>query len=85
MGITIQELVEIAQEVEVGDPIDWGMLRISEEDAYRMIAMSVLEQFDGTLEDERLMCLATITKLLVENMVLNLHLIGMDNRLKNAK
>ena len=72
--ITIEDLVELAKEVEVTDPIDWGMLSIDEDNAYRLIATSVLEQFPEPLE--RTTVLATITKLIVENFVLNLKLTG---------
>lgn len=64
-------LVEMAQEVEISDPIDWGMLEISESQAYNMIASSVLEQFPN----ENIAIQATITKLIVENFVLNLKLL----------
>ena len=66
----INLLVELAQEVEVTDPIDWGMLSVSEEEAYRMMAMGVLETFP----DEKIEIQAVITKLTVENFVLNLKL-----------
>lgn len=68
---SIQELVEIAQEIEVTDPIDWGMLAISEQETYNLIASSVLEQFPN----ESITAQATITKLIVENFVLNLKLL----------
>lgn len=66
----IQLLVDLAQEVEVTDPIDWGMLAISEEEAYTMMATSVLETFP----DEKIEIQAVIVKLTVENFVLNLKL-----------
>lgn len=66
----IELLVELAQEVEVTDPIDWGMLAISEDEAYRMMATSVLETFPN----EKIEIQAVITKLTVENFVLNLKL-----------
>jgi hypothetical protein len=63
-------LVHLAQEVEITDPIDWGMLAISEQEAYNMMATSVLEMFP----DERIEIQAVIVKLTVENFVLNLKL-----------
>ena len=78
--ITVKQLVELAQAVESGDPIDWGMLNISEETAYTMIATSVLEGHLGLTEDQELVLLATVVKLTVENFVLNLRLLSkMDN------
>lgn len=70
----INKIVELAQDVEVEDPIDWGMLTISEENAYRLIAMNVVNQFDKYSVHERQIMIATITKLVVENFVLNLKL-----------
>lgn len=66
----IDAIVALAQEVEVTDPIDWGMLAIDEEEAYRMMAISILETFP----DESITIQAVITKLTVENFVLNLKL-----------
>lgn len=63
-------IVALAQEVEVTDPIDWGMLAIDEEEAYRMMAISILETFP----DESVTIQAVLTKLTVENFVLNLKL-----------
>lgn len=61
----INKIVELAQDVEVEDPIDWGMLTISEENAYRLIAMNVVNQFDKYSVHERQIMIATITKLVV--------------------
>lgn len=69
-----ERIALLAQEVEVGDSIDWGMLEVSEEDTYKLIAMSVVNQFDKYTSDERQIMIATITKLVVENFVLNLKL-----------
>ena len=73
--ITVEQLVELAQEVESEDPIDWAMLSISEESAYRLIATSVLERHCEVTEDRELILLATVVKLTVENFVLNLRLL----------
>lgn len=74
MNLT-EQLVELAKEVEMGDPIDWGMLAISEDDAYRLMAGGVLDNYLSTDKDTReMMLLAVATKLTVENFVLNLKL-----------
>jgi hypothetical protein len=67
----IEDLVSIAMEAEIADPIDWGELNISEAEAYRMFAASVLEMGNEPMADK-----AIIVKLLVENFVLNLKLLG---------
>lgn len=63
-------LIELAREAEIGDPFDWGTAAISEEEAYRLVAISVSE-----LENNPLILKASLTKLIVENMVLNVRLI----------
>jgi hypothetical protein len=74
MNLT-EQLVELAKEVEMGDPIDWGMLAISEDDAYRLMAGGVLDNYLSTDKDSRdMMLLAVAVKLTVENFVLNLKL-----------
>ncbi len=64
-------LVELAMEVEMEDPIDWTDLNITEKQAYAMMASHVMEMGNDHLTDK-----AIIVKLLVENFVLNLKLLG---------
>ena len=76
--ITVEQLVEIAEAIELGDPIDWGMLSVDEHQAYLFLATGVLENFNAADPAEReLMLLATTVKLSVENFVLNLMLLDM--------
>ena len=67
----VELIVALAQEVEVTDPIDWGMLAIEEKEAYRMMAISIIESFP----DEKIEIQSVLTKLTVENFVLNLKLL----------
>lgn len=71
------ELSELAQEYELSDPIDWGMLHIREEEAYDMIAEQVATILNGSEDPARVAAIA-MTKLLVENFVLNLQLAGFE-------
>jgi hypothetical protein len=71
MTTEIDLIVELAKEAEVGDPFDWGSAAISEDEAYKLVAMSVAE-----LNDNPLVLKASLTKLIVENMVLNVRLLG---------
>ena len=71
------ELAELAQDYELSDPIDWGMLHIREEDAYMMIAEQVAEILNKSEDPARVAAIA-MTKLLVENFVLNLQLAGFE-------
>ena len=75
MTPTVKQLAELARESDDQDPIDWGELKITEDHAYEMMASNVLEQFSSIPEDQRLtVSMATVTKLLVENFVLNVKL-----------
>jgi len=67
----IRNLVILAKEGEMMDPIDWGELNVTEDQAYVMMATHVLEMERNHLTDA-----AIIVKLLVENFVLNLKLLG---------
>jgi hypothetical protein len=72
---TVEQLAELAQETEITDPIDWGQLQITKQQAYLMMAANVLEQFLSIPESQRpIVAMATVTKLLVENFVLNVKL-----------
>ena len=66
-----QLISELAQEADIVDPIDWGELNITEKEAFNLMAMHVAEMENNHLTNQ-----AIIVKLLVENMVLNLKLIG---------
>lgn len=67
----LEELVDLAKAGAEGDPIDWGDLSVDRDDAYRMMAAHVLDM-DPDLTVQR----SVIVKLLVENFVLNLKLMG---------
>ena len=64
-------LVELAEDCETVDPIDWGQLNISEKEAFNLMAMHVAEMDDNPLT-LKVICV----KLMVENFVLNLKLLG---------
>jgi len=79
--ITLDQLIDIAASVEEGDPIDWGRLNQGQQETFKLIGTSVLEMFDKDYnnDDDRLVVLATITKLIVENMILHLKLMEKNN------
>ena len=64
-------LKELALEADTVDPIDWGQLNISEDEAFNLMAMHVAE-----MENNHLTLKAVCVKLMVENFVLNLKLEG---------
>ena len=67
--LTIEQLVELAREAEIGDPFDWANIQIEEESAYRLVAMGLLEM---DMSEE--IMLASVCKLCVENLVLHTRL-----------
>jgi hypothetical protein len=71
--ITLEELIDVAFAHEEGDPFDWGVFKKGREEAMKMIGASVLEMFDKEeiTDADRLIMLATITKLTTENMILH--------------
>lgn len=74
--MTLEDIIDIAIEIESEDPIDWGYLNIDEKNAYNLIALSILEMYEEWQKsnDKDLIMISTITKLMVENFVLNLKL-----------
>lgn len=76
--ISVGELIELVKEVESNDPIDLsgsGVTEESLETSRRLIALGVLEMFQNTPEkDRQWTMLSAMTKLVLENFVLNLKL-----------
>lgn len=79
--ITLDELIDIAFAVEEGDPFDWGVFAKGQEQTMKMIGTTILEQFDkeDITDADRLIMLATITKLVTENMILHTKLMQKSN------
>lgn len=75
--VDLDLLVDIAQEVEGEDIIDWSKLNLNKNDAYKLVATSILEMFDKPeyTFDDKVIIMSTITKLTVENMILNIKLL----------
>jgi hypothetical protein len=67
----VDAITELAMEVN-GSDIDWGMLACDEATAYKMMAMSTLEN-SGL--DDPIIARSVVTALLVENMVINIKLL----------
>lgn len=74
----VELIVDIAKQVETEDPIDWGLLNIDEDTAYRLITTNTLEHLLPKYDQPefREIVIATVVKLVVENFVLNVQLQG---------
>jgi hypothetical protein len=80
--VTLEELIDIAFAVEDGDPFDWGSFKQGKTEAMKMIGTSILDQFDKDVytDNERLVILATLTKLVTENMILHSKLLTQSQK-----
>ena len=80
--VTLEELIDIAFAVEDGDPFDWGSFKQGKTEAMKMIGTSILDQFDKDVytDNERLVLLATLTKLVTENMILHSKLLTIGQK-----
>lgn len=71
----IRNLAKLAMEAQLARPINWESAGVNKVEAYEMMATNVVEQFENIdQENFAAVAMATITKLLVENYVLNLYL-----------
>lgn len=67
-------LADLALEVAEGDPVDFGLLPISEREAYLLMATHIAENYGERKDKDTLTLMAVVVNLLVENFVLNLQL-----------
>lgn len=91
MGLTLEQLINLAKEVDATDSIDWGYLELNEDDVYGLMATHIMEMYldfeDNPLARE--IAASTILKLVVENFVINyqyqklLEKTGEDNGAEN--
>ena len=72
----LAQIIELAQEVEVNDPIDWGMLQVDENSSYLLIANGLVDLFGYPESEREMLMLATLLRTTVENFTLNLKLLG---------
>jgi hypothetical protein len=78
MKFTLEQIIELAKEVEVSDEIDWDDLPLDKDRIYQIIGSQTYELYQNYAQSENgeAILLATITKLLIENFVLNLRVRG---------
>jgi phage-related baseplate assembly protein len=74
MKYTQEEIIELAKEVELTDQIDWEDLPLEKDRIYQLVGSQAYELYQeySQSDDGEAVLLATVTKLLVENFVLNL-------------
>ena len=76
MKANLKQLIELAKDSNISDPIDWEKVNLNEDTVYEMIGLSVIEMMHKIEKDPNVnvMLAASILKLTVENFVLNLKL-----------
>lgn len=74
----VNMVAELAQEVDKESPIDFGMLQVDDQTIWHLMASNVLDLYGESL-DNKLITLATITHLVVENFVLHAQLMQKNN------
>jgi hypothetical protein len=69
---TVIQLASLAKDIGTDLNVDWTKLNYTQDQVYAMMAQNVFDQFDRMEnEDEAaIVALATIVKLLVENLIL---------------
>jgi len=75
MKYTPNQIIELAKEVEITDnDVEWDNLPLDKDRVYQIVGSQAYELYQhySQSEDGEAIMLATITKLLVENFVLNL-------------
>jgi hypothetical protein len=78
--ITIEQLAILAMEANHQLDIDWSAFGLEKEKIFTKMAENIITQMEQVPEDHRgIVCMATITKLLVENFAYNLIIQGMQN------
>jgi hypothetical protein len=79
MALDLDAVEQLIREIELADPIDWGMLNIDEDDATRLIASSVVEHYEESIRpmsdiEREYIYVSSIAKLTLENFVLSVKL-----------
>jgi len=67
--MTTDEYIILAKSIDMGEPVDWSALPIDQDDTYRLVAVSILG-----MELDTDVLTASLLKLAVENLVLNMQL-----------
>jgi len=69
------QVIELAKEIEAGDPIDWSGLPLNRDTIYKILGSSVLEQsYSASPKEREDILLATVVHLVVQNFVLETRL-----------
>lgn len=76
MNYTLEEILEIAKDIESEDPVDWANLPLDKDKIYQVIGSQAYDLYKTQGEGHEAILLATVIKLVIENFILNLQLPG---------
>lgn len=78
MKYTQEQVIELAKNVELEDAIDWSEVKVDRDRVYQIIGSQVYDYYSNwesdETQDKEVVMLAAITKLVIENFVLNVKL-----------
>jgi len=75
MDVTLQDLIDMAMDMEQPGDIKWDELSIDKESVYNMLALGVVDEVNNISPHRReLVLYVSLLKLTVENFVLQLRL-----------
>lgn len=70
MQSAVEQLSTLAMQSDVSELVNWDILTVPREEVYQTMAKNVIEQMELVQEDQRaVVAMATMTKLLVENLI----------------
>lgn len=83
MKLGLEEMLQLLQEVEQGDPLDFADLPIDEEQLWRLVMADLLErdqilQANASPEECQLIYLLSTARLVLENLLLHLQLLRLE-------
>ena len=83
MKLGLEEMLQLLQEVEQGDPLDFGDLPMDEEQLRRLVLSDLLQrdqqlQASASAEECQLIYLLSTARLVLENLLLHLQLLRLE-------
>ena len=70
--VSLNLLIDLAQQMDNEDPIDWGMLSVRESDVYKIVASSIAEIYNNVpIEKREIVLLSSLMRFGVENFVMH--------------
>lgn len=83
MQLDPKVVLDLVQNIDSEDPVDWGMLEVNEQAATELIVLNILDQYSESWcklaePDRSYAIVAMVAKLVLENFALNLKLINRE-------